>query len=130
MDSRDMQNANEFQLLARAAIGPLRLEIVGSGPVSEYEQKLMKELSGGGGTAGQAAKALLTHWRKLASQKVEQYNYTVKGVSQFSPNVSTIFPEFNLGTPTGTEKGELPPGVTKEAIARELAKRKKLGGAK
>ena len=89
--SEAMNDAQKFQLLTRAIIGPMRLEIVGPGPVSEWEQKLMQQISGGGGTAKGAAQELLQHWKRLSEGRLDAYNDTLTGFSEIYPAVTKVY---------------------------------------
>lgn len=91
INSKSLSEAQTFQLLTRAIIGPMRLEIVGPGPVSEWEQQLMQKISGGGGAAKEAATELLSHWRKLSQDKIENYNNTLEGFSEIYPNIKRVY---------------------------------------
>jgi hypothetical protein len=92
IDPGTFSDAQMFQLLARANIGRLRLDIIGPGPVSEFEQKLMQTISGGGGAAQKAAVELLNNWRRVAESKVRTYNRTAQGVHKFVPATKELFP--------------------------------------
>lgn len=91
MPVENMDEAQTFQLLTRAIIGPMRLDIVGPGPVSEWEQKLMQQISGSGGASKQAAAQLLRHWKTLSQSKIDNYNNTLEGFSEIYPNVKRVY---------------------------------------
>lgn len=101
----NLSDAQAFQLLTRAIIGPMRLEIIGPGPVSEWEQKLMQQISGGGGAAAPAAKQLLSHWRKLATGKVQNYNDTLSGMADIDPVVSKVYKPIQIGSQSSPSGG-------------------------
>lgn len=125
MPSENLDAAQAFQLMARAIIGPMRLDIVGPGQVSDYEQDLMKQLAGGGGAAKGAAKELLGYWKKLAENKVKMYNETVQGVSGLVPETTKIYRRINpkdFANIPPVAPGGLP-GVDVNAIDAELARR-------
>ena len=91
IDTNSLNDAQKFQLLTRAIIMPMRLEIVGSGQVSDYEQKLMQQISGGGGAAKDAAKELLSHWKKISEDRINNYNDTLQGFKEIYPNVEKVY---------------------------------------
>lgn len=101
----NMNDAQAFQLFARAIIGPMRLDMIGPGPVSEWEQKLMQQLSGGGGAAKPAAIELLSYYKTLGRNKVDNYNQTLEGIVQIAPNIGKVYrsidiaPKQSLTTP-------------------------------
>ena len=97
VNTDNMSDSQKFQLLTRAIIGPMRLEIVGPGPVSEWEQKLMQQISGGGGATKEAASELLGHWQKLAQSKIDNYNDTLSGFSEVYPNVQKVYQPLTTG---------------------------------
>ncbi len=88
--SQNMDDSQLFQMLTRVIVGPMRLDIIGPGPVSEWEQKLMQQISGGGGAAKTAARELLGYYKKQAAAKVDNYNATLEGLSSIYPRVSEI----------------------------------------
>jgi hypothetical protein len=87
----ELSDAQAFQLLTRAIIGPMRLDIVGPGPVSEWEQKLMQQISGGGGAAKPAAISLLSYWKTVAQGRIDNYNQTLEGMSTVHPVVNKVY---------------------------------------
>jgi hypothetical protein len=95
-DIKNLDDAQTFQLLTRAIVGPMRLDIVGPGPVSEYEQKLMQQISGGGGASRGAADALLNYYKKLAVNKVNAYNSRLSGASKLNESISGLFNKVEL----------------------------------
>jgi hypothetical protein len=95
---KSLSDAQAFQLMSRAIVGPMRLEIVGSGPVSNYEQELMNKISGGGGASRDAAKELLEHWKARAQSKIDDYNNTVTGFTEFYPASGKIYKPIGQST--------------------------------
>lgn len=87
----ELSDAQAFQLMSRVITGPMRTDIVGPGPVTEWEQKLMITAGGGGGAAKSAAITLLKHWRKRTKSNIDTYNDTVKGMSSMFPNIKTLY---------------------------------------
>lgn len=95
-NTENLDDAQTFQLLTRAIVGPMRLEIVGPGPVSEYEQKLMQQISGGGGASKKAAKELLGYYKTLAKNKVTRYNSSVQGAHTLSPRFKDLYQQIEF----------------------------------
>lgn len=105
VDTKNLNDSQTYQLLTRAIVGPMRLDIVGPGPVSEWEQKLMQQISGGGGAAKSAAMELLNTYRKLAIAKVDNYNTTVEGIRGLAPNVEKIYGPINVAATKSAPAG-------------------------
>jgi hypothetical protein len=110
INSEGLNDAQAFQLFTRAVIGPMRLDLIGPGPVSEYEQKLMQQLSGSGGTAKSAAKELLGYYQSLAKKRVDNYNETLEGVSSLAPHVGKVY------KPVIVEQGKAPSSYSQTDI--------------
>jgi len=91
-----LSEAQTYQLLTRVITGPMRLEIIGPGPVSEYEQKLMQAISGGGGAAKGSAKELLNFYEKKAKDNVSNYNSTLDGAKKLSPYFEQVYSSVDL----------------------------------
>lgn len=87
----NLSDAQSFQLLTRLIVGPMRLDIVGPGPVSEWEQKLMQQMSGGGGAGQAAAREILSKYREMAGNKINDYNTTVQGAYTLSPLFKNLY---------------------------------------
>jgi hypothetical protein len=92
IDIENITDAELFTLTARALIGEYRIDIIGPGPVSEYEQLLMDRMSGGGGTGRKAAIELLERWQGKAKVNVDTYNTTAKGMHDFSSLSKSFYP--------------------------------------
>ena len=123
MPNDNLNDAQAFQLFARAIIGPMRLEMIGPGPVSEWEQQLMQKLSGGGGAAKPAAKELIGYYRQLAQGKVDNYNQTLEGITQIAPNIGKVYQPIEaspLPSPAAS-------GIDMNAVKAELQRRAKGG---
>ena len=90
-NTEGMDEAQTFQLLTRVIVGPMRLDIIGPGPVSEWEQKLMQQISGGGGSAKAAAKELLSTYKRLAQNKVNEYNEAATNSYTLSPRFKDLY---------------------------------------
>ena len=128
MPNDNMNDAQAFQLFARAIIGPMRLEMIGPGPVSEWEQQLMQKLSGGGGAAKPAAKELIGYYRQLAQGKVDNYNQTLEGITQIAPVIGRVYQPFKTETVGASQPVQQPTstGITPEEALAELRRRGKV----
>ena len=128
MPNDNMNDAQAFQLFARAIIGPMRLEMIGPGPVSEWEQQLMQKLSGGGGAAKPAAKELIGYYRQLAQGKVDNYNQTLEGITQIAPVIGRVYQPFKTETVGASQPVQQPnsTGITPEEARAELRRRGKI----
>jgi len=123
VSSEGLNDAQTFQLLTRVIIGPMRLDIVGPGPVSEWEQQLMQKISGGGGSSKQAAIELLNSYKKQAQAKVQNYNETLNGITQIAPNIGKVYQPIEaspLPSPAAS-------GIDMNAVKAELQRRAKGG---
>lgn len=109
---KKLSDAQLFTALTRVIVGPMRLDIVGPGPVTEYEQDLIKQVSGAGATL-EAARELLNAWRSRAIAKVENYNNTVKGVMQVpgAARFGEVYPQIQIFAPGGMYNGKRIKGV-------------------
>lgn len=118
IESKSLSEAQTYQLLTRAIIGPMRLDIIGPGPVSEWEQKLMQQISGGGAAAKDAATMLLGYWKKVAGSKMQMYNDTLEGISKRFPDVGTVYQPVKVNAVSGKGLGKAPPalGVVEKTI--------------
>ena len=127
--SEDWENAQSYQLLSRLMAGPLRMDIVGSGQVSNYEQQLLQELSGGGGASKRAAKELLNYYKGVAKRKVNDYNSLVQNSVSLSPRFNDIYKPISVEEDEFVDPGQMVGGggdpVTK-AIQSQLPKGAKI----
>src|SRR3990167_2112992 len=97
VNTENMDDSQKYQLLTRAIIGQMRLELIGPGPVSEWEQQLMQKISGGGGATKGAAQELLGYYKTLAKAKVNSYNDTLTGFTEIYPDAGKVYKPINLG---------------------------------
>lgn len=91
-----MADAEVYQLLAETLRGPLRTDIVGPGPMTEAEQRLLGQVTGGGSTAPKAAARLLGIYRESAVGKIRNYNETRRRVGQTEPSVLSLYDELQI----------------------------------
>ena len=81
----------------------MRMEIIGPGQVSDYENRLMAAVSGGGGTATEAAKELLQYYRGIAEGNIKDYNDSASAVGEVSPAAKKSYRQINPSTQTGSK---------------------------
>lgn len=105
MDSKIESEAQAYQLMARAGVGSMRLMLVGSGQVSNYEQDLMQRLSGGSiKTSREAAKLLFKYYATESKKVVDDYNQTVSDISEVDPAIGKVYKPIKYTTSTAKEK--------------------------
>ena len=97
IDTKGMNDAQLYQTYASTIAGGLRQQIVGPGPVSDYEQKLMKSVSGGGAKGASASKELLQHYKQTNQQKINTYNSTLNAIQAIAPETSNAFRQIDIG---------------------------------
>lgn len=103
ISSREMNDAKTYEVLARTIGGSMRMEIVGPGQVSNYENQLLQTVSGGGANGIAAARELLNFYRNEGLRKIGDYNDMVDSVSQFSPATGKLYkkiPTTGVGSAT------------------------------
>lgn len=105
VETKSLSDAQKYQLLTRVVAGPLRSQLIGPGPVSEYEQKLIQQISGGGGASKGAAKELLTYYKRLAKDKVTAYNTSREGALTLTPRFGDIHKAIDLPAELPAETG-------------------------
>jgi hypothetical protein len=97
--SQGLSDAQLYQILARTLGGSMRMEIIGPGQVSDYENRLMAAISGGGGTATEAAKELLQYYRGIAEGNISDYNASAGVVGEASPVSKKANPPIGIAAP-------------------------------
>lgn len=96
-----MADAEVYQLLAETLRGPLRTDIVGPGPMTESEQRLLGQVTGGGTTGSKAAARLLDIYRESATGKIRNYNETRRRVGREEPSVLRLYEELQIPGASG-----------------------------
>ena len=86
-----MTEAATYQLLSETLRGPLRVDIVGPGPMTEAEQRLLGSVTGGGNTAPAAARQLLAIYRDMALNRIRAYNEAVNAAGSVSPTTRAVW---------------------------------------
>lgn len=130
--TKGLNDAQLYQKLASTLKGSMRLQIVGPGPVSNYEQGLLDQVSGGGFTGAEAARELLTFYESEADRKIRTYNSTVDAISKNMPETAGVYEKINVsGAPQnpptphnpkpapGKGGGNAPPKTAAEFLARK-----------
>jgi hypothetical protein len=118
VDSSKMSEAQAFQLMARAGVGKMRLELVGSGQVSNFEQDLMQRLSGGSiKTSRAAAKQLFDYYAKESVRKVDSYNKTIEELGTDFPDVARVYGRVGGAQPP---PGQPPPSLRPPPVKGEI----------
>lgn len=83
--------AELFKKLASAGAGQLRSTVIGPGQVSNYEQKLLQSVSGGGSGARTAVRELLLFYKQEADRTIGNYNDAAESAATIAPGVSKAF---------------------------------------
>lgn len=99
-------DAQAFKLKARAYVAGMRLQLIGPGPMSDAEQKMLSQLSGGDMmTSRRAAAGLFKLYRELASADVQKYRLRYNMYKKKDKNIEEAFlsPEDILGDNAGAE---------------------------
>ena len=91
ISTKGLTEAQLYERLSTTLGGSMRMAIIGPGPVSDYEQELLKKVSGGGATAAAAAKELLDFYRKSAIRNIDRYNAAAKDISRESPMAGRLY---------------------------------------
>jgi hypothetical protein len=101
-----------FSKLASAGAGQLRSTIIGPGQVSNYEQKLLQSVSGGGAGARTAVRELLLFYKQEADRTIGNYNDAVESASLVAPNARKAFKPIGGGENIGgmPRKGDVVDG--------------------
>ncbi len=117
--TESMADAEVYQLLAETLRGPLRNDIVGPGPMTEAEQKLLGQVTGGGTTGSKAAARLLGIYRESALGKVRNYNETRRRVGQAEPSVLRLYEELQIPGASGQASPTAPEDTPPARVLRE-----------
>lgn len=101
-DTPATSEADLFKKLAQSGAGALRMQTVGPGPVSNYENQLLQAISGGGNGARTATVNLINYYAKEANRAVANYNDSIDSTAAVAPAVSKTFKPITRG------KGQTP----------------------
>lgn len=117
-EMKNYSDAQLYQVLTRLIVGPMRLEIIGPGPVAVYEQELMQKVSGGGATAKAAARELLGYYKQQAQLPIDTYNTMVGSATKLVPAVGDTWKPLEV-----TKQKAAPATDVKKMTDAELQKR-------
>lgn len=106
VQTENMADAELYQLLSETLRGPLREDIVGPGPMTEAEQRLLGQVTGGGATGIKSAVELLAMYRRQAERKIQNYNRQREKLGSYDPTVSDLYESFDL--PSGRPNRPVP----------------------
>jgi hypothetical protein len=95
INSQSLNDAQTYELLATTLGGSMRVAVVGPGPVSEYEQKLLQKVNAGGNAAAGAARELLKFYKDSAIKKIGNYNNSIDAMGDV-PEVSKVYKKIGL----------------------------------
>lgn len=109
--TKGLTEAQLYQKLSKGLAGSLRLQTIGPGPTSNYEQDLLKQVSGGGATGEDAARELITYYIQEADKKIDIYNSTLDAVATAAPTTSKIYKKVAGAASGGQGKKADPLGI-------------------
>ncbi len=81
MDAEKASDAEILHALLTAGAGSLRTQVVGPGPVSNYEQQILQSVSGGRMSYAEGVKEILRYHRAMNQNKIDEYNEQVEAIS-------------------------------------------------
>lgn len=96
-DTQATSEADLFKKLAQSGAGALRLQTVGPGPVSNYENQLLQAISGGGNGARSATIQLINYYGKEAQRAVDNYNESIDSTATVAPAAAKTFKPITRG---------------------------------
>lgn len=96
---KSLDDAQTYELLAKTLGGSMRMQIIGPGSVSDYEQKLLGSISAGGNAATGAARELLKFYRKSAIDKINSYNDSVDSLGTDAPATARVYKKISVTAP-------------------------------
>ena len=114
-----LDDAALFSGLVGTIRGPLRLAVIGPGPVSGFEQKLLTEMSGGGGTAKESSKTLINFYKTQAIGRINKYNKTLEGLSKIDKRILEQFAKITFEDEGSVGQGGS--GLTTEQRKKRLS---------
>ena len=121
-NSESMDSAQLVTALFSAEAGSLRKEIVGTGAVSNFEQQLLKQASGGGIAGARAAKALISISLKNKLNNIKAKNKRLSSIYTEYPVLEAVFPPIDVPEVDSLE------GMSKEEILDWVNSAGKLAG--
>lgn len=113
LNTAQMNDAQILQTLLDTNAGSLRMEIVGPGPVSNFEQGVLQKVSGRKISAAEGVKQILSYHRKSKETKLKAFNNQLKNASSIEgyQNIVDLYPpiEFDAGD-EGAQQAPTKPG--------------------
>lgn len=100
MNTDAMNDAQILQTLLDAGAGSLRLEVVGPGPVSNFEQQILQKVSGRKMSAAEGVKAILNYHRSSKVAKLKSLNERLDNASKVEgyEDVQSIYPKIEYSS--------------------------------
>jgi hypothetical protein len=81
MDIESMTDAQILDNLLATGQGSLRMQVIGPGPVSDYEGQVLKEVSGRKMAAAEGIKRILEYQRGSQEQAIDTWNQDIDNIS-------------------------------------------------
>ena len=109
MNTQEMDDAQLLQAMLQEGAGTLRMAVVGPGPVSEYEQKILQAVSGKRISSAEGLRRLLMHQRERMTRDINTYRKQVKSVSNIPGygSASDLYPDVQM-PPEPTQQAAQP----------------------
>jgi hypothetical protein len=102
MNTESMNDAQILQTILDTNAGSLRMEVVGPGPVSEFEQKILQNVSVKKISAAEGVKQILEGHLKEKRKRIDSFNSRLKSASKVPGYEDTL----NLYPTIDTDNGE------------------------
>lgn len=105
LNTESMNDAEILRTLLDTNAGSLRLEIVGPGPVSNYEQGILQSVSGKKISAAQGVKQLLEWNRRQKERSVKTFNSRKQSAGKIEgyQDINQIYPDVTYGQDSTTD---------------------------
>lgn len=82
LNTQTMDDAQLLHTLLDATAGSLRMEVVGPGPVSNFEQGILQKVSGKKMSAAEGVKAILNYHKHGKEQNIRQLNKRIESAAE------------------------------------------------
>ncbi len=124
-----MDDAETYQRFIDVVKGPMRLELIGPGPVTDQEQKWIKQMAGGGGVGQAAALNLFKSYRKRAEDRIRSYNKNITNMSKRLPDadINTLYDLIDIPGVKNKENNIELTDIQKRQIKERILSSKKSG---
>jgi hypothetical protein len=100
-----MDDAQILNALLTEGQGSMRLAVIGPGPVSEYEQKILEQVSGKKIAAAEGIKMLLEHRQNQLYSDIDNYNNNTDALSKFYEKTEIAYPKIKYNKRGGKNGG-------------------------